>query len=141
MKNNKSLTTLAGAAALLILPLLLQGFGNAWVRIADQSLLYVPRLAAAPNTPDFERELVEAVLPVLEASRGRAFFLFTLQPLLLLPLRLLPFLIQKQDLYQIQQLLHLTYLNRNQLPQHQPLNQNRLHQHPPLNQNQLPQHL
>ena len=41
MKNNKSLTTLAGAAALLILPLLLQGFGNAWVRIADQSLLYV----------------------------------------------------------------------------------------------------
>ena len=41
MKNKQSLTTLAGAAALLILPLLLQGFGNAWVRIADQSLLYV----------------------------------------------------------------------------------------------------
>ncbi|MEI8324510.1 MAG: ABC transporter ATP-binding protein [Betaproteobacteria bacterium] len=41
MKNKPSLTTLAGAAALLVLPLLLQNFGNAWVRIADQSLLYV----------------------------------------------------------------------------------------------------
>ncbi len=29
------------AFALLILPLLLQGFGNAWVRIADMALLYV----------------------------------------------------------------------------------------------------
>jgi len=29
------------AAALLILPLLLQGVGNAWVRIADMALLYV----------------------------------------------------------------------------------------------------
>ena len=29
------------AAALLILPLILQGFGNAWVRIADMALLYV----------------------------------------------------------------------------------------------------
>lgn len=41
MKNNKSLVTLSAALGLLILPLLLQGFGNAWVRIADQSLLYV----------------------------------------------------------------------------------------------------
>ena len=41
MKNNKSLVTLVGALALLLLPLLLQFFGNAWVRIADQSLLYV----------------------------------------------------------------------------------------------------
>lgn len=29
------------AVALLVLPLLLQGFGNAWVRIADMALLYV----------------------------------------------------------------------------------------------------
>src|SRR5665647_2145086 len=29
------------AVALLILPLILQGFGNAWVRIADMALLYV----------------------------------------------------------------------------------------------------
>jgi branched-chain amino acid transport system permease protein len=41
MKNNKSIVTLVSALGLLILPLLLQGFGNAWVRIADQSLLYV----------------------------------------------------------------------------------------------------
>ncbi|MCW5220858.1 ABC transporter ATP-binding protein [Verminephrobacter aporrectodeae subsp. tuberculatae] len=30
-----------GAAALLVLPLILQSFGNAWVRIADLALLYV----------------------------------------------------------------------------------------------------
>ncbi len=41
MKNNKSLVTLVCALALLMLPLLLQSFGSAWVRIADQSLLYV----------------------------------------------------------------------------------------------------
>ena len=29
------------AVVLLALPLVLQGFGNAWVRIADMSLLYV----------------------------------------------------------------------------------------------------
>jgi branched-chain amino acid transport system permease protein len=40
-KKNQKLVTLFGAAAILILPLLLQSFGNAWVRIADQSLLYV----------------------------------------------------------------------------------------------------
>ncbi|APW39260.1 ABC transporter ATP-binding protein [Rhodoferax koreense] len=32
---------LIGAVALLVLPLILQGFGNAWVRIADMALLYV----------------------------------------------------------------------------------------------------
>ncbi|MCW5255179.1 ABC transporter ATP-binding protein [Verminephrobacter aporrectodeae subsp. tuberculatae] len=32
---------LIGAAALLVLPLILQSFGNAWVRIADLALLYV----------------------------------------------------------------------------------------------------
>jgi branched-chain amino acid transport system permease protein len=31
----------AGAVALLLLPLVLQQFGNAWVRIADMALLYV----------------------------------------------------------------------------------------------------
>jgi branched-chain amino acid transport system permease protein len=41
MKNNKTLQYALGALALLILPLLLQGFGNAWVRIADVALLYV----------------------------------------------------------------------------------------------------
>ena len=43
----------------------------------SQSLLYVPPLRSEPRAPNFERELVEAALPVLEFSRGRAFFLFT----------------------------------------------------------------
>ena len=40
MKQNK-FQTLLFALALLALPLLLQSFGNAWVRIADMALLYV----------------------------------------------------------------------------------------------------
>ncbi len=40
-KKNQTLVTVLGAAVILVLPLLLQTFGNAWVRIADQSLLYV----------------------------------------------------------------------------------------------------
>ena len=42
MNSQKRLITmLVAAAGLLILPLVLQGFGNAWVRIADMALLYV----------------------------------------------------------------------------------------------------
>ena len=40
MKNNKQ-TWIIGALLLLLLPLVLQMFGNAWVRIADVALLYV----------------------------------------------------------------------------------------------------
>ena len=40
MKNNK-IQWILGGLALLILPLILQSFGNAWVRIADLALLYV----------------------------------------------------------------------------------------------------
>ena len=40
MKNNK-VTWILGAIGLLVLPLVLQYFGNAWVRIADLALLYV----------------------------------------------------------------------------------------------------
>ncbi|SFE03725.1 ABC transporter permease subunit [Paracidovorax konjaci] len=40
MKNNKA-QWIVGAIALLVLPLILQFFGNAWVRIADLALLYV----------------------------------------------------------------------------------------------------
>ena len=40
MKNNK-IQWILGAVALLVLPLVLQYFGNAWVRIADLALLYV----------------------------------------------------------------------------------------------------
>ena len=42
MKNTKNLAILViGGLALLALPLILQGFGNAWVRIADMALLFV----------------------------------------------------------------------------------------------------
>jgi len=41
MKPNKLVTFLLVAAALLVLPLLLQQGGNAWVRILDMALLYV----------------------------------------------------------------------------------------------------
>ncbi|WP_296509014.1 ABC transporter ATP-binding protein [Rhodoferax sp.] len=39
--QKRLLTMLAAAAGLLILPFILQGFGNAWVRIADMALLFV----------------------------------------------------------------------------------------------------
>ena len=41
MKQNKLAQWVLGGIALLILPLILQYFGNAWVRIADLALLYV----------------------------------------------------------------------------------------------------
>lgn len=41
MKQNKWLVYGVSAIALLVLPIILQGFGNAWVRILDTSLLYV----------------------------------------------------------------------------------------------------
>jgi ATP-dependent DNA helicase DinG len=45
---------------------------------ARQALLYVPPgLPPEPNAPGFTEAVVEAALPVLRASRGRAFLLFT----------------------------------------------------------------
>ena len=41
MKDNKNFRYLLIGLALLVLPLVLQSFGNAWVRIADVALLYV----------------------------------------------------------------------------------------------------
>jgi branched-chain amino acid transport system permease protein len=41
MKSNKIFTYLLWGLGLVLLPLLLQNFGNAWVRIADMALLYV----------------------------------------------------------------------------------------------------
>ncbi len=40
-KQNKYVVFMVAAVALLILPLILQTQGNAWVRIADTALLYV----------------------------------------------------------------------------------------------------
>ena len=41
MKNKKILSWVFGGIGLLVLPFILQYFGNAWVRIADLALLYV----------------------------------------------------------------------------------------------------
>ncbi|MFM7001610.1 MAG: ABC transporter permease subunit, partial [Limnohabitans sp.] len=41
MKNNKTLQFILVGVALIVLPLILQGFVNAWVRIADMALLYI----------------------------------------------------------------------------------------------------
>ncbi|MEY4139683.1 MAG: hypothetical protein RLZZ371_1865, partial [Pseudomonadota bacterium] len=42
MKQQKQIVVfLLAALGVLALPLVLQGFGNAWVRIADMALLYV----------------------------------------------------------------------------------------------------
>ena len=40
-QKNKIIVFLLTAVALLVLPLFLQSFGNAWVRIADMALLYI----------------------------------------------------------------------------------------------------
>ncbi len=44
---------------------------------ARQALLYSPRGLPDPNDPNYTDAVVEAALPVLKASRGRAFLLFT----------------------------------------------------------------
>jgi ATP-dependent DNA helicase DinG len=47
-------------------------------RFAEQALLYLPkRLPPDPNDAGFTEAVVEAALPVLQASGGRAFLLFT----------------------------------------------------------------
>jgi ATP-dependent DNA helicase DinG len=44
---------------------------------ATQALLYVPERMPGPNSAGYTEAVVKAVLPVLAASRGRAFLLFT----------------------------------------------------------------
>ncbi|HET7301430.1 MAG TPA: ATP-dependent DNA helicase [Oleiagrimonas sp.] len=44
---------------------------------ARQALCYLPPGLPAPGMRDYTDRVIEAVLPVLEASRGRAFLLFT----------------------------------------------------------------
>ncbi len=43
----------------------------------NQALLYVPRGLADPGSEDYIDHYIQAVLPVLQASAGRAFLLFT----------------------------------------------------------------
>ena len=44
---------------------------------ARQALLYLPEMTLAPNRPGYTEAVMAASLPVLLASRGRAFLLFT----------------------------------------------------------------
>lgn len=44
---------------------------------ARQALAYLPQGLPDPAAPDYVERVLDAVLPVLEASRGRAFLLFT----------------------------------------------------------------
>ena len=44
---------------------------------AEQALLYVPANLPEPNSEGYTEAVVQAALPLLEASKGRAFFLFT----------------------------------------------------------------
>jgi len=51
-----------------------------WTSPFDYSqcaLLYVPSSLPDPGAPDYTARVIEAALPVLQASRGRAFILFT----------------------------------------------------------------
>ena len=44
---------------------------------ARQAVFYVPKGMPEPNAPDYTQAVITAALPVLAASRGRAFLLFT----------------------------------------------------------------
>jgi ATP-dependent DNA helicase DinG len=44
---------------------------------AEQALLYVPTNLPEPNSEGYTEAVVQAALPLIEASKGRAFFLFT----------------------------------------------------------------
>jgi ATP-dependent DNA helicase DinG len=44
---------------------------------ANQALMYLPKGLGEPGAPDHARNVINAALPVLEASGGRAFILFT----------------------------------------------------------------
>ncbi len=44
---------------------------------AEQALLYVPTGLPEPNTEGYTEAVVQAALPLIEASKGRAFLLFT----------------------------------------------------------------
>ncbi|HIG64309.1 MAG TPA: ATP-dependent DNA helicase [Methyloprofundus sp.] len=43
----------------------------------NQSLFYHPKGLPQPNAPDFVDEIVKVAIPVINASQGRTFFLFT----------------------------------------------------------------
>jgi len=59
------------------LPDVLTGMWDSPFDYARQALLYVPEGMPHPNTPDYTEAVVAAAWPLLQASGGRAFLLFT----------------------------------------------------------------
>jgi len=45
--------------------------------LLEQGLLYVPRGIPDPKSPDYINRIVDAAIPVINAAKGRTFFLFT----------------------------------------------------------------
>ncbi|MEM7468636.1 MAG: ATP-dependent DNA helicase [Pseudomonadota bacterium] len=43
----------------------------------NRGLTYLPQLKHMPNSPEYMPELVQTVLPIIEAAKGRTFMLFT----------------------------------------------------------------
>ncbi|MBI1888209.1 MAG: ATP-dependent DNA helicase [Nitrosomonadales bacterium] len=59
---------------------LLKGKTACWdspFNYGEQSLLYVPQNLPEPNSEGYTEAVMQAALPLIEASRGRAFLLFT----------------------------------------------------------------
>ena len=44
---------------------------------AEQALLYLPQIACEPRDPAYQDAIVELAVPLIEATRGRTFLLFT----------------------------------------------------------------
>lgn len=59
------------------LPEAATGYWESPFDYASQALLYVPEGMPDPNTPAYTRAVVEAAWPVVKASGGKAFLLFT----------------------------------------------------------------
>jgi len=53
------------------------GLWNSPFDFARRTLLYIPPGLPVPSAPDYTDRVIDAALPVLRASRGRAFLLFT----------------------------------------------------------------
>ena len=53
------------------------GFWGSPFDYARQTLLFIPPGLPDPSGPEYTQRVIESTLPVLRASRGRAFFLFT----------------------------------------------------------------
>ncbi len=66
----------------------------------DQTMLYLPRNLPEPNQPEFTQSMIQAILPLLEASGGRTFLLFTSYRALNLAAKLLATLIDYPILVQ-----------------------------------------